>query len=179
MAPNPRRQDERLQALYDTLPTIRCQGLCHDSCGPIDMSVRERVRIESAHGPITCGAGASCSMLDEQRRCRAYDIRPLICRLWGIIDSMPCPYGCVPEPRYLTREEGFSLIAAADLIGGEPRGREALLRRQIAAFESLPQAEQARLARDVNRAVGQAPATLAGREAALPPTVIHDRRRNT
>jgi hypothetical protein len=42
--PNPRKQDRELDALYAQLPTIKCQGFCHDSCGPIDLSVRERTR---------------------------------------------------------------------------------------------------------------------------------------
>lgn len=173
MARNPRRQDERLQALYDRLPTIRCQGLCHDSCGPIDMSVRERDRIEREFGPVTCGAGATCTMLDEHRRCRAYAIRPLICRLWGVLESLPCPYGCKPEPGYLTREEGFSLVAEADLIGGEPRGRERVLLAQLRAFQAMEAEERIRLSRLANRAAGTTPATVQGREAALPPTVLH------
>lgn len=174
MAPNPRRQDAKLEALYDSLPRLECQGLCHDSCGPIDMSVRERARIERTHGPVVCdtGAGAACSMLDEHRRCRVYDIRPMICRLWGIVESLPCPYGCKPE-RVLTREEGFRLIAEADLIGGEPGGRERRIYDQLKAFLDMPEEEQKRLARWADRIAGTTPATVKGREAALPPTVLH------
>lgn len=132
MAPNPRRVDERLDALYAELPTIACQGLCSDSCGPIEMSVRERRRIEEKHGPVSCGFGASCTMLDGQRRCRAYAERPLICRLWGLMESMPCHYGCKPEPGYLTDAESFLFLTKADEIGGSPSDRDQRLYRELA-----------------------------------------------
>lgn len=83
------------------------------------MSVRERERIEKVHGEVTCGVGASCTMLDPLRRCRAYAARPMICRLWGLMESMPCHYGCKPE-RYLTDVEAARFLARSMEIGGAP-----------------------------------------------------------
>lgn len=39
--------------------------------------------------------------------CRVYALRPLICRLWGLVDhpAMRCRFGCIPE-RWITAEEG-------------------------------------------------------------------------
>ena len=34
------------------------------------------------------------------------------CRLWGIVETMKCEWGCVPE-RYLTHEEGFEFLERA------------------------------------------------------------------
>lgn len=119
MAPNPRRQDEKLDALYAELPSIPCRGFCSDSCGPIQMSIRERERIERPHGKVECGLGPSCSMLTPDRKCGVYDIRPLICRLWGLTESMQCPYGCKPD-RLLTDEEGFDFLRRSIEIGGAP-----------------------------------------------------------
>jgi hypothetical protein len=31
---------------------------------------------------------------------------------------MECTFGCVPSPRYLTREEGFKIISRANQITG-------------------------------------------------------------
>lgn len=173
MAPNPRRQDERLEALYATLPALACQGLCSDSCGPIEMSVRERDRIERAAGQkVTCGAGASCSMLTADRRCGVYDLRPLLCRMWGVVESLACPYGCVPEGGWLPDEDGYRLLVKADEIGGAVNRDE--LRRRVEglrALAALPTETRQRMARDVAQAVVARP-SLAGRRGALPKSMI-------
>ena len=163
--PNHRRQDRELDALYATLPEMHCQGFCSDACGPIGMSARERARIiERARKPITCGAHATCSMLTEDRRCGVYDIRPMICRLWGLVRSLRCPYGCRPEGGFLADEEGVRMIVEADRIGGSELG-EAALQRMLATLREIGAAEVARLA----WAGSPFRATLAGREGALPP----------
>jgi hypothetical protein len=135
--PNPRRQDRELDALYATLPKLDCQGYCHESCGPIGMSVRERARIvERARKPVTCDAHASCSMLAE-RRCGVYEIRPMVCRLWGVVRSMPCPYGCRPEGGFLSDADGLRFLSEADRIGGAagPGEFEHLLQELLATME--------------------------------------------
>ena len=45
-------------------------------------------------------------------------MRPLICRLWGVMESLPCPYVCRPEGGFLADIEGYRLIAAAWRAGG-------------------------------------------------------------
>jgi Fe-S-cluster containining protein len=44
-------------------------------------------------------------------KCLAYSIRPLVCRLWGVIDvpGMRCPFGCIPE-RWVSMTEYSELI---------------------------------------------------------------------
>lgn len=165
MAPNPTRQDEKLDALYAQIPALACKGLCHDCCGPIDMSVRERERIERQVGkPVACGLGASCSMLTEDRRCGVYEIRPTICRIWGTTRKMRCHYGCRPE-RWLSAEEASRLIAEADLIGGDPGGRERRLREVLDDHLTFAQVAQLVEQRSIMP-------TLDGRARALPKTII-------
>lgn len=163
--PNPRIQDERIEALYAQLPKIECQGLCSDSCGPISMSVRERARIQRAAGKdVTCGERASCSMLTEDRRCGVYEIRPMICRIWGLTRSMRCHYGCRPE-RWLSDEEAVRLLAETDLIGGEPKGRERQIRQALKNEAQMREAA-AYIARY------SSPATLEGIAASMPKRII-------
>lgn len=120
MAPNPRRQDEKLQAVYDKVPKIDCKGLCSDSCGPIATSTRERQRVEAAaRKPLTC-QNWRCTMLTPDNRCGVYDLRPMICRIWGVTEDMPCPFGCVPEGGYLTTEQSLRLMHEAMVAGGHP-----------------------------------------------------------
>lgn len=118
--------DARLQELYDQIPAIPdCDGRCWTSCGPIDMSDRERQRIRRAGHRITpmdqarASAGTYwCEALTGDKRCAVYEIRPLICRMWGAMESLRCPYGCVPDGGWLPDEAGYRLIARAWIIGG-------------------------------------------------------------
>lgn len=108
-----------LEALYAKLPQLECKGDCADICKTVlVMSLKERARIEEAHGPVTCDAEGWCSMF-ENRRCKAHAIRPLICRLWGMTELMKCPYGCKPEPRYLTARESLAFLMYAEHVGGK------------------------------------------------------------
>lgn len=118
-----------LQELYDSLPTIACKGLCANSCGPIDMSEIERRRITalgvtiplfseeraarwSAQEPLHCPA-----LNRRTLRCDVYEARPLVCRMWGVTETMQCENGCVPT-RLLTIREQFTLMLKAIEIGG-------------------------------------------------------------
>lgn len=118
--------DAALQELYDQIPAIpACDGSCWTSCGPIDMSDRERQRIRHAGFKITpmdeARASADtywCEALTSGKRCAIYELRPVICRLWGVMESLPCPYGCIPDGGWLPDIEGHRLIARAWIIGG-------------------------------------------------------------
>ena len=67
-----------------------CEGRCWTSCGPIDMSDRKRQRIRAAGVRITPYRQAMadvegfwCDALTGDKRCAVYELRPLICRIWG------------------------------------------------------------------------------------------------
>jgi Fe-S-cluster containining protein len=142
MAPNPRRRDARLQELYDRVPSIECKGMCHGACCFIDASIRERERMEQASGrkldtldakrdPEAGGtqrdrrggllARYRCSMLTNDGRCSVYDLRPMICRLYGVAEGLECKHGCKPE-RMLTAGETVELVVAAMHAGGYAKG---------------------------------------------------------
>ena len=50
-------------------------------------------------------------------RCRVYEDRPTICRLWGATESMPCPHGCTPAGA-LSRQQSHDLLRRAAEVGG-------------------------------------------------------------
>lgn len=115
--------NEQLDALYAELPTIDCQGHCWDSCGPIDMSSAEQWRIRRAGVFIplrsfTRDGPSTCTALTAFRQCSVYDVRPLICRIWGLTKRLPCAYGCRPS-RWLTEPEAYELLARAYDISGQ------------------------------------------------------------
>lgn len=126
---------ERLQALYDSLPTVECQGLCYRTCGPIQMSVAEHTRIRTKHGveiqPFTDsrskawadGARLDCAALDRMGRCTVYEDRPMICRIWGVgRGEMACPWGCTVTGERLRNRDVMRLVGESYRIGEHPDG---------------------------------------------------------
>ncbi len=119
--------------IYAKVPAVRCAGHCgrdrHNTCcGPIPCTVVEREILEGYNG-TTCSwiekdpttvqmdlpiltHGLVCPHLGLSGRCEAYAVRPLICRLWGTVKALKCPWGCQPE-RWLTDVEAASLIREA------------------------------------------------------------------
>jgi Fe-S-cluster containining protein len=144
MAPNRRRAERDLALLYERVPKVACKGTCHGACCFIEgtISDRERQRLQEATGetlrtidrgvedPVTRLdakgnplARWACSMLDQEGRCRAYEVRPMICRIYGTLRSLNCHEGCIPE-RWLDEREGALLVFESLLIGGgAPPGR--------------------------------------------------------
>ena len=41
--------------------------------------------------------------------CSVYPDRPTLCRLWGVVEKMRCPFGCEPE-RYLSDAEAVTIL---------------------------------------------------------------------
>ena len=144
---------EDLRALYDELPSLNCKGLCANSCGPIDMTDVERGHLRDLGVEIpvftveaarrwaenqrvddcpALGPMGSHPLLPNVRiaRCTVYEDRPLICRLWGLAESMPCPHGCKPE-RYLSDEEAYDFIFRAMEVGGHRRFGDARRIREV------------------------------------------------
>lgn len=130
----------QLEELYASLPTMQCKGKCQTCCGPIDMSLAEQVRIEERgvqippmtpdrvsaweanhkFHPVT-GDPLWCPALDlETGGCKVYDVRPIVCRLWGTSESMPCGHGC-ETTKMLTNAEALDFIVKSMKIGGGSR----------------------------------------------------------
>lgn len=101
------------------LPSIICQGKCVASCGPLPVTPTGLARMSKAIGkPLTVDNNMVCSALDQGTgRCRGYEKRPLICRLWGVAEGMECAHGCstTGELSYL---EAVNLMAFNELTGG-------------------------------------------------------------
>lgn len=128
------RRFNSLEQIYAIVPEAHCQGLCTDYCGPVMgsrvelsnalvagvdlmMPARRMLALKSADVPIP-----SCPALVDGR-CSIYDVRPLICRLWGVSEALRCEYGCTPD-RLLTRDEAGWLIKESIRLGGPPSGWE-------------------------------------------------------
>lgn len=113
--------------IYSKIPEIDCQGLCYDQCTLIiahpaelnnigfnphfktleDCKVLVHLIKQDWYHNDGC---LTCPMLDSNKRCKIYDKRPLVCRLYGVVEGMECRFGCKPKTRYLTDKEGRELM---------------------------------------------------------------------
>ncbi len=116
-----------LQKIYDSLPTIECRGECWDSCYSYGMTPIEQRAIEIRTGSTLPLAHAGrCQKLTMFGRCGIYDVRPLICRLWGLTRAMACNYGCRPEGGFMSNRECYLLIARVHELSGDHRSAAVL-----------------------------------------------------
>lgn len=109
---------EALDALYATLPRVDCQRQCQEACGPILMSRVEWLRVlRQSGGRRTMREACTCPML-RRGACAVYAVRPLICRLYGLVERMRCPFGCVPA-RWVSDDEARTLLEAAQEVSAQ------------------------------------------------------------
>ena len=89
--------NRELDRLRTRIPSFTCIVGCHDCCGPVTASSEEMdrlpVKTEAEHE--TALANLSCPHLGEHG-CEVYSERPLICRLFGTTQTLPCPNGRRP-----------------------------------------------------------------------------------
>jgi Putative zinc- or iron-chelating domain len=121
-----------LQTAWNRVPSANCQGHCYQCChGPVGASVIEVALLRDRTGkrlptPLDRAEWARaiddpeyrCPLLDDANRCQGYEVRPAVCRLWGSVDAMPCPWGCEPDGGRLSRMEGHEILAEALVAGG-------------------------------------------------------------
>ncbi|MEV4472874.1 YkgJ family cysteine cluster protein [Nonomuraea sp. NPDC049504] len=130
--------DAALEELYAKVPQPGCKGLCQDSCGPIGMNPREQQRIRERGVKIPHYRDGLAELVEtgdytcpalKDGQCSVYEVRPMLCRLWGATETMPCTYGCRPEEGLLPDAEGHALLAQsldvgkADTLSAEELGR--------------------------------------------------------
>lgn len=78
-------------------PMPQCTS-CGDCCGPVPVRPQEIARIKAFCGRRGIAWTAhlhkmACGFLDRASgRCRIYPVRPVACRMFGVIKEMPCPH---------------------------------------------------------------------------------------
>ncbi len=113
-----RRPADQLAAVYARIPEVHCQRKCQDYCGPIPMEPVEDQSIfgkpwsytfekqPMAFNPVS---PLNCPKLARDGNCMVYDLRPTICRLFGVVKRMACPFGCEPD-RWLSDDESYEIL---------------------------------------------------------------------
>lgn len=95
-----------------------CNG-CGRCCGHVTCSPGEAERISryvAEHGVAWKERGLlACGFLDRRNRCTIYPVRPLTCRLYGVVHEMICPF--FPDSARMSLPAG-RLVA----MGYEPDG---------------------------------------------------------
>lgn len=92
---------EKIDELREQIPSFTCIVGCHDCCGPVTASSEEVARL-----PVKTEAEHEAALADYncvylgQHGCEVYGERPLICRLFGTTERLPCPNG--RRPVYMT-----------------------------------------------------------------------------
>jgi len=106
----------KLDAIYAKLPAFECKGLCSADCvSGLIMSKAEARRLELAAGSKPqARVDAPCPHL-KGSKCSVYKLRPMVCRLFGVVEDMRCPHGCKPV---LSSAEGVALVNASIKVGG-------------------------------------------------------------
>lgn len=119
----PKIPPKALRDVWAKVPGVKdCKGLCADSCGPIPVSSLERSVLEERSGQkLRTDSKLTCVLL-ENGLCSAYSVRPLICRIWGVTEGLPCTHGCEPEG-VLSAEESLALFKEVEEIAGDDADR--------------------------------------------------------
>lgn len=113
-----------LQEIYSKIPRLNCIRKCSESCGPIPLSPAEADELVPKTAPEHLVTNAfpiimfneatnSCPHLSTEGSCAVYENRPLICRLYGVVKAMRCPYGCKPLA-WLRDEKARQLLDASE-----------------------------------------------------------------
>jgi Fe-S-cluster containining protein len=120
---DPEALAKALAQVYEQVPSTNCQGLCADSCCSFAMTTAEQtnIRVQAGVQLPLAHAGSYCPALTMFRQCGVYEVRPLICRIWGAVASMRCNYGCVPEGGFLTDHDAMRLLAQVNELAGDDR----------------------------------------------------------
>lgn len=126
-----RPEPTTLEELYAGLETVECIGRCWNSCGPIMMSKLERERIaergveipafdsETSYRWSVLDEPLHCPALTELKRCSVYEVRPLICRVYGVgRGELACRWGCKVSGRRLKTDEVMALLLRSFKLGG-------------------------------------------------------------
>jgi len=113
----------KLADLYAQIPDVGCRGKCTEFCTSFALPRLEKRLIRRATGvdlgPTHNKPGTPCPLLTADGQCSAYDVRPLICRIWGASRLYPCPHGCRPAGPPLSLRDTYRLLAEAYSISGQ------------------------------------------------------------
>jgi hypothetical protein len=119
-----------IDAVYATLPTVECKGLCHEYCAEILMSSAEEYRLSHESGrpyefikrfrQLAYGLRTPepCPHLSADKRCTVYTFARRSVVRSAIGEGLPCPFGC-QSTQTVTKAEAGLMFSNLNAIGGK------------------------------------------------------------
>ena len=108
--------ERRLEEIYSKVPPVKCREDCSDCCGIIPRGRVEDIHIANWIGkraflPVRLDQGPVTCQYTIDHKCSIYPVRPLVCRLYGVVDNpkATCPKLGLPRV-HLTNREADKLI---------------------------------------------------------------------
>ncbi len=114
IVPASRDELERIRTFCEAngLPFIDLRAVRHER----DAKIAAALRANDAAAIMVRGVGL-CPYLTDDFACSIYPARPVICRLWGAVEELPCAHGCAPEGGRLDVDDTNLLVAALKATG--------------------------------------------------------------
>lgn len=99
-----------IKYLRKQIPSFLCLKGCTECCGLIFFSSWEwdQVKDKKMVTNITCPYASN-------KGCDIYEQRPIICRLFGTVPKLKCPYGCGPF-KLLSKKKEIEIMALYNYI---------------------------------------------------------------
>jgi len=91
-----------LRQLRDRIPDMKCVPGCTQCCGHVPWSRFEWLLLPTGERRKHDDFTFLCPHATE-RGCRVYEHRPLVCRMTGVSEGIPCPRG-VPVDATISKE---------------------------------------------------------------------------
>lgn len=85
----------QFRQLYREIPTMQCIAGCTDCCGPVPLTEYEAKRL-GVEGSFTPTDENGKCVFAKGGKCSVYEMRPLMCRIFGTVERMRCPHGAKP-----------------------------------------------------------------------------------
>lgn len=104
-----RKRLAKLHQIYREVPQNNCTGQCLVACGLIAMSKAEYDHLTKISGEEPKFGPTGCNYLKDGK-CKHYDDRPLICRLWGVTDDPLLKCEFCDAPKKLSKGEALTLL---------------------------------------------------------------------
>lgn len=95
---------ELLNSLRERIPEMRCLPGCTSCCGHTAWSEFEWSQIPEETRAKFDQFSFKCSFCSEDG-CKVHDYRPIICRMFGVAEGMPCQYGVGIGPDTIPKQE--------------------------------------------------------------------------
>jgi Fe-S-cluster containining protein len=112
------------------LPVMRCDSGCGDCCGlaPVtDQEYKHVVEYAQQNGITPLEQGVTCPFY-QKGTCQVYPVRPLVCRIFGHTEKLPCSRGYntnLPDRKIqkMVRHNGQTTRMLHEVLGTEASER--------------------------------------------------------